>query len=88
MLIFYIRKYFKSQVLLTKMTLYLVSKQVINLELESSGRYLKMKMIIVMVYVKPLNTSPELKNWYIALKAMIEIEKAASISKKGEVTFK
>lgn len=70
------------------MIAHLVSKQLVKLELKSGSRYSRVKMIMAVVYVQPLNASPELKDWYIALETMIEIEKAASTSKKDEVTSK
>lgn len=77
MLIFYIGKRFDGDVFSTKVTSHLVLRQAVNSGSEFDGECLGVRVIKVIAYVQPLNVSPEPKNWYTTLKAMIEIDKIA-----------
>lgn len=68
------------------MTPYCVLKQAVNLWSKSSGKYWEVRVIFVMAYIRPLNISSELKDWFTILKAIIGIEDVASGGKKREAT--
>lgn len=71
MLIFCIGRRFESNALSTRVTLHLVSKQVVESRLESGGRCSGVRVIRVVAYVQLLNISPEPKDWYTIQEAMI-----------------
>lgn len=83
-IIFCVEKCFKSQSLLIRVTPYPVSKQIIDLGLQSGSRCSEMRVIVAMTYVQSLNISLKPKDWYIVLEAIIEIEEIALRRIKGK----
>lgn len=76
-MIFCMGRCFESHALSTRVTSQPVSRQAVESGSESGGRCSEVRVIRVVAYVQPLNASPELKDWCIALEAMTEMGKRA-----------